>query len=211
MGFTSSSSLSQGQVLHTPYNKYKAGIVLQEMIDNLVLDMIDKDLLTNQLTLVVGYDVENLLDEGISEKYDGEITYDFYGRAVPKHTRATININHKTSSLKTITDEVMKVYNDKVNPILLIRRLNISANSLVDKNDMMKNKNIAQIDLFSIDSDYNKKIENQQKEEDKENRIAKTLLEIKKKYGKNAILRAYNYQEGATARERNEQVGGHRG
>ena len=206
-----SSSLSQGQVLHTPYNKYKAGIVLQEMIDNLVLDMIDKDLLTNQLTLVVGYDVENLLDEGISEKYDGEITYDFYGRAVPKHTRATINIDHKTSSLKTITDEVMKVYNNKVNSILLIRRLNISANSLVDKNDIVKNKNIAQIDLFSVDRDYNEKIENQQKEEAKENRIAKTLLEIKKKYGKNAILRAYNYQEGATARERNEQVGGHRG
>lgn len=207
----SSNSLSTGQVLHTPYKKDKARIVLREMIESLVLDIIDKNLVTDQFTMMIGYDIENLLDDNICKEYTGDITSDFYGRRVPKHTRATININHKTSSLSIITKEIIKNYDKLVNPILLIRRLNIFANNLVCKNDKEKNKTIKQIDLFSCTRDINEDIDNMRKEEDKEEKIAKAMLSIKKKYGKNSILKAYNYQEGATARDRNRQIGGHQG
>lgn len=205
----SSNSLTSGQVLHTPYKKDKARIVLREMIESLVLDIIDKSLVTDQFTMVIGYDIENLIDDNINEEYDGEVMKDFYGRRVPKHTRVTINLNHKTSSLSIITNEIIKKYDELVNPILLIRRINISANNLIYKNDIHKNKNIKQIDLFS--NDINEDIDNIKKEEKNEEKIAKAMLDIKKKYGKNSILKAYNYQEGATARDRNRQIGGHQG
>lgn len=207
----SSNSISQGQVLHCPYDFKKAKLIVQEMVDNLVLDLVDKHLITDQFVLTIGYDIENLTNSKIRDKYDGEITTDNYGRKVPKHAHGTANLDHKTSSTKIIMKEVIKLYERIVNPNLLIRRINVVANNVVNENYLEKKSNNQQLDLFT---DYKVKEENDRKvkeEEKSERAIQHTLLEIKKKYGKNSILKGMNYQEGATAKERNEEVGGHKG
>lgn len=205
------SSISQGQVLHCPYNFEKAKLIVKEMIDNLVLELVDKHLKTDQIVLTIGYDIENLTNPSIERRYKGEITIDAYGRKVPKHSHGTANIDHKTSSTKTITNEVMKLYDKIVNPILLIRRLNVTACNIVNEENEESTSIIEQIDLFTNYEEISKQKEKSLKDEIEEKKIQKALLNIKKKYGKNSILKAMNYEEGATAKDRNLEVGGHKG
>ena len=205
------SSISQGQVLHCPYNFEKAKLIVKEMIDNLVLELVDKRLKTDQIVLTIGYDIENLTNPSIERRYKGEITIDAYGRKVPKHSHGTANIDHKTSSTKTITNEVMKLYDKIVNPILLIRRLNVTACNIVNEENKESTSIIEQIDLFTNYEEVSKQKEKSLKDEIEEKKIQKALLNIKKKYGKNSILKAMNYEEGATAKDRNLEVGGHKG
>lgn len=206
----STNSISQGQVLHCPYNYEKTKLIVREMTDNLVLDLVEKHLKTDQFVLTIGYDVESLTTPEIARKYRGEVTIDAYGRRVPKHAHGTANIDHKTSSTKVITSEIMKLYDRIVNPILLVRRLNLTACNLVSE-DMENKPIIEQVDLFSNYEEISKQKAKSLEEEIEEKKIQKTLLDIKKKYGKNSILKAMNYEEGATAKDRNSEVGGHRG
>ena len=205
------SSISQGQVLHSPYSFEKAKLIVKEMIDNLVLELVDKHLKTDQIVLTIGYDIECLTNPSIERRYKGEITIDAYGRKVPKHSHGTANIDHKTSSTKTITNEVMKLYDKIVNPILLVRRLNVTACNIVNEEYKESTPIIEQIDLFTNYEEVSKQKEKSLKDEIEEKKIQKALLNIKKKYGKNSILKAMNYEEGATAKDRNLEVGGHKG
>ena len=176
----------------------------------MVLDLVDKGLVTDQVVLTVGYDIENLTDPNRSGKYNGDVTIDRYGRKVPKHAHGTTNLKRQTSSTMLITDAVMELYDRIVDKNLLIRRINITANRLVDENVAKKEEKYEQLDLFT---DYKAK-EQEQAEEDavleREKRMQQTMLTIKKKFGKNAILKGMNLQEGATAKDRNEQIGGHK-
>lgn len=205
------SSISQGQVLHSPYSFEKAKLIVKEMVDNLVLKLVDKHLKTDQIVLTIGYDIECLTNPSIERRYKGEITIDAYGRKVPKHSHGTANIDHKTSSTKTITNEVMKLYDKIVNPILLVRRLNVTACNIVNEEYIESTPIIEQIDLFTNYEEVSKQKEKSLKDEIEEKKIQKALLNIKKKYGKNSILKAMNYEEGATAKNRNLEVGGHKG
>ena len=206
----SKNCLSSGQVLHSPYDFDKAKIVLKEMLEALSLDLVEKKLVTDQIVLTVGYDIENLTDVKRREAYNGEIKTDYYGRQIPKHARGTANIGRKTASTRLITDAVLKAYDENVDKKLLIRRLNITANRVVPEETLSQTPAPYQFSLFE---DY-KEIEKQKAKEDaeleKERRIQETLIGIKNKFGKNAILKGLNLQEGATAKDRNEQIGGHK-
>ena len=201
----SSSSISSGQVLHCPYNYEKTKLIIKEMTDLLVLDLVDKNVVTNQIVLDVGYDIENLTNKNID--YNGEITIDRYGRSVPKHAHGTINLDHKTSSNKFIGESVIKLYDRIIDKRLLTRRINITANNVISEEQAEKENKFEQIDLFTDYSEVEKKNE----KEKKERNLQKSILDIKKKYGKNAILKGMNFEEGGTTIERNEQVGGHKG
>ena len=199
------NSISSGQVLHCPYNYEKTKLIIKEMTELLVLDLVDRNLLTNQIVLTVGYDIENLTNKNID--YKGEITIDRYGRSVPKHAHGTINLDHKTSSNKIIGEAVMELYDRIIDNRLLTRRINITANNVVNEEQAEKENNFEQIDLFT---NY-QELEIKQEKEKKERNLQKSILDIKKKYGKNAILKGMNFEEGGTTIERNEQVGGHKG
>lgn len=204
------NSVCSGQVLHCPYDFDKAKLVVKEMTDLMVLDLVDKGLVTDQIVLTIGYDVENLTDLDRSRKYNGDVTIDRYGRRVPKRAHGTTNMKRKTSSTMLITDAVVELYDRIVDKNLLIRRINITANRLVDENSAKKEDKYEQLDLFT---DYKAKEQEKVKEEaalEREKRMQQTMLTIKKKFGKNAILKGINLQEGATAKDRNEQIGGHK-
>ncbi len=201
-----SSSICSGQVLHSPYNYEQTKIIVKETAELLALDLVSKNLVTNQIVLTVGYDIENLINPIISSSYIGEITVDRYGRKVPKHSHGTINLDHKTSSSKIIMNAVLELYERIVNTKLLIRRINISVNNLVDENIAKDESPYEQLDLFT---DYEEKVEKAH-EELSEKALQKAMLVIKKKYGKNAILKGMNLQEYATTIDRNKQIGGHR-
>lgn len=199
----STNSLSSGQVLKTPYYFDKAKIVTREMVELLVLELVEKALVTNQVVLTVGYDIDNLTDDNI--QYKGDITTDFYGRQVPKHAHGTANIDRYTASSKLIVDATMELFDRIVDKSLLVRRINIAVCKLQKEKDVNENQ-VEQLDLFT---DYEKK--NAQEESlKKEKRMQEAVLSIKKKYGKNAILKGMNLEEGATAKERNSQIGGHK-
>lgn len=201
----STKSICSGQVLHCPYNYDKTRLIIKEMTELLVLDLVDKHLVTNQIVLTVGYDIDNINNKNIN--YNGEITIDRYGRKVPKHAHGTINLEHRTSSTKIITDAVMKLYDRIIDKRLLTRRINISANNVIDEEQAEKEDKYEQIDLFN---NY-KKIEEAKSKEKKERNLQRSILDIKKKYGKNAILKGMNFEEGATTIERNGEIGGHKG
>ena len=205
------NSISSGQVLHCAYDYNKAKLVVREMVDSLTLDLVDKHLISNQFVLTIGYDVENLLNPKIANLYHGEITTDNYGRSIPKHAHGTANIDHRTSSTSIITNEVMKLYDKIVNRHLLIKRINLTACDVVNENCQDKVIITKQLDLFSNTSVINKEKEQELHNEVEERKIQRTLLDIKNKYGKNAILKGMNLEEGSTQKDRNEQVGGHRG
>ena len=204
------NSLGSGQVLQCPYNYEKARLIVREMTDLLVLDLVDKSLVTNQMVLTVGYDIENLINSEIRNKYHGSITTDHYGRQVPKHAHGTVNLSRQTSSTKLIIDAVMELYTRIVDENLLVRRINITANHVVSENIVAKEESFEQLDLFT---DYEAK--QKEKEEEtatllREKKMQLAILEIKKKYGKNAILKGTNLEEGAMTKERNKQIGGHK-
>ena len=199
------NSISSGQVLHCPYDYEKTKLIVKEMTELLALDLVEKKLVTNQLVLTIGYDVENLKNEEIRKNYKGEITEDRYGRKVPKHAHGTINLDHKTSSTKLIMEAVTNLYDNIINDKLLTRRINITANKIVREEEANKKNTFEQIDLFTNYEEINKK----RAQEEKEKNLQYTMINIKKKYGKNAILKGMNLIEGGTTIERNGQVGGH--
>lgn len=203
-----SNSIGSGQVLPCAYDFDKAKLVVREMADSLALELVDKKMVTNQLTLTVGYDKENL-SKG-RKPYAGEVTKDRYGREIPKHAHGTENLDKYIYSSRQIMLAAEKLYDRIVNPSLLIRRLNLTANRILDENSVVQKGNYEQLSLFT---DYEEKEKQDQEEEaalNKEKKIQETLLAIKKKYGKNAILKGIHYEEGATGRERNNQIGGHK-
>ena len=207
----STNSLGSGQVLHCPYEAEKAKLVLREMADLLVLDLVDKGLVTDQLVITVGYDIENLTDPERRKKYHGDIVKDHYGRQIPKHAHGTINLGGHTSSTKKIMDATAELYDRIVDKSLLIRRLNIVANHVIDEASAPKRGgDFEQLDLFTDYAAVEAKREKENAELEREKRMQKAMLSIKKKFGKNAILKGMNLEEGATAKDRNEQIGGHK-
>jgi DNA polymerase V len=204
------NSVSSGQVLHCPYDYDKAKLIVKEMTDQMVLDLVDKGLVTDQLVLTIGYDIENLSNPNLKNQYKSEITIDRYGRKVPKHAHGTANLKKKTSSTRLITNAVMDLYDRIVDEHLLVRRITITANKLVDEKSVKQENEYQQLDLFT---DYEAQRKKQAEEEEKlerERRMQEAMLSIKKKFGKNAVLKGMNLEEGATAKDRNEQIGGHK-
>ena len=169
--------------------------------------MYQKNILTDQIVLTIGYDIENLIDPGRRRLYSGEITTDHYGREVPKHAHGTINLDHKTSSTKIILDATMELYERIINKNLLVRRINVTANKVVTESEAKKQNSFEQIDLFT---NYNE-LEKKRAKEEVERNLQKALINIKSRYGKNAILKGMNFVEGGTTIERNGQIGGHKG
>ena len=204
------SSLGSGQVLHSAYTWEKAKLVVREMTELLVLDLVEKKCVTNQVILTVGYDIENLNSEEKYRHYDGAITSDFYGRMVPKHAHGTENLKLYTSSTRRITDAVMSLYDRIVDPTLLIRRVNLTFGHIVLESELPKNNLPEQLDLFVDYEDVHKNQQQEQKALEREKNLQKAMLDIKEKFGKNAMLKGMNLLEDATAIERNRQIGGHR-
>ena len=206
-----SSSLGSGQVLQCPYDAEKAKLVVREMADALSLDLVEKHLVTDQIVITVGYDIENLTDPERRKKYRGEVVTDRYGRQIPKHAHGTENLESFTSSTQKMVEAASVLYDRIVDKNLLIRRMNITANNIVEeKAAPQKNNSYQQLDLFT---DYAAE-EEQEKQEalrlNRERKLQEATITIKKKFGKNAILKGMSLQEGATAKNRNEQIGGHK-
>lgn len=205
------NSISSGQVLHCPYTFNKAKIIIKEMADLLALDLVKKNLVTNQLVLTIGYDIDNLTIPEIRNKYNGDITYDHYGREVPKHAHGTINIDHYTSSSNIIMDNMMKLFEKIINKELLIRRVNVVACNVVPPESVKDKKIVQQFDLFSNNEEQEKLKIKELEDEKEEKKVQEVLLSIKNRFGKNAILKGMNLEEGGTTIERNGQIGGHKG
>ena len=204
------NSIGSGQVLQCPYDSGKAKLVVREMTDLLVLNLVDKGLVTDQMVLTVGYDIENLTDPDIRKGYQGEIVTDRYGRKIPKHAHGTVNLDRKTSSTMLILDAVMDLYDRIIDHNLLVRRIYVTACHVTEESAAPEQPAFEQLDLFT---DYQALEQKKQEEEAKLNRekqLQQAMLGIQKKYGKNAVLKGMNLEEGATARERNRQIGGHK-
>lgn len=204
------NSIGSGQVLHCAYNADKARLVVREMTDMLSLELVEKGLVTNQIVMTVGYDIENISNSEIRKKYKGPVTTDMYGRKLPKHAHGTQNIGKKTSSTKLITDAAMELYDRIVNKDLLIKRLYVTANHVVSEKSVSEQKSYEQLDLFTDYEETQKIRRHEEQELQKEKNIQHTILDIKKKFGKNVILKGMNMQEGATAKDRNNTIGGHK-
>ena len=203
------NSLGSGQVLHCPYTNQKARLITREMADQLVLDLVDKGVVTDQLVLTVGYDIENLTDPERRKAYKGEIVTDHYGRQIPKHAHGTVNLPHYCSSTSLIVEAVVELYDQITDPNLLVRRLNLVACRILPEHLAAQNGDFTQLDLFS-DPEEDRRRERQEAELRRERRRQQAVLAIKKKFGKNAIVKGMNLEEGATAMDRNGQIGGHK-
>ena len=205
-----SRSVGGGQVLTCPYTVERARLVVQEMAEETALSLVDKGLAADQIVLTVGYDIENLKDGERRKKYRGEVTKDRYGRSIPKHGHGTENIGFFTSSSHEICEAALRLYDRIADKNLLVRRLTLSACHVEREADVKKKPDFEQLDLFT---DYEAR-ERQEKEEarrrEKERKMQQAMLDIKKKFGKNAVLKGVSLEEGATARERNRQIGGHK-
>lgn len=206
----SANSLGSGQVLQCPYDFEKAKLVAREMADMLVLELVDKRLVTDQIVLTIGYDVENLMDSARSKNYHGEVTIDRYGRRVPKHAHGTANLGKHSSSTKEILKAVSELFDRIVDRNLLVRRLNITANHVLDEALLPQDPGCEQLDLFTDYAAEEKRQAEEQAALARERRMQEAMLSIKKKYGKNAILKGMNFEEGATAKDRNKTIGGHK-
>ena len=206
----STNSIGSGQVLHGAYTFDKAKLIVREMTDLLVLDLVDKRLVTDQLVLTVGYDIENLTNPKIKKSYHGTITTDHYGRTVPKSAHGSANLGRQTSSTKLILDAVTELFERIVDKNLLVRRVNITANHVVDEAIVQKTDIFEQLDFFTDYMAVRIKKEEEEAGLAREKRMQKAVIEIKKKHGKNAILKGMNLEEGATTVDRNKQIGGHK-
>ena len=204
------NSFSSGQVLQSAYDVRKARVVVQEMAEAVALNLVSKRMLTDQIVLTVGYDIESLTNPAIRDQYHGEVTTDFYGRKVPKHAHGSENIGRQTSSTRLITEAVLALYDRIVDPHLLVRRLNLTTNHVVYEDTVSHQQQPTQLDLFMDYEAIQAKEQREQEALDKERRMQEVQLAIKQRFGKNAILKGMNFQEGATAIERNAQIGGHR-
>ena len=203
----SDNSFSSGQVLQEPYTVQKARVVVREMAESAALDLLDKRMVTDQMVLTVGYDTASLSNR---TKYNGEITTDHYGRKVPKHAHGTANLDRQTSSARLISDAVMELFDRITDPDLLVRRINLTANHVTDEDTASRNPVPVQYDLFTDYEAVEKKNAEEKEKLDKERKMQTAILKIKKQFGKNAILKGLNFEEGATAKERNKQIGGHK-
>ena len=205
------NSVGSGQVLTCPYEWDKARLVVKEMADNLALDLVSKKLVSDQMVLTVGYDIENLTDPDRRKQYTGEVTIDVYGRRIPKHAHGTIHLERQTSSAKRITEAVMELFDRITDKNLLVRRLNLVAAKVEDEGRVMNQKEeYEQLNLFTDYLIEKEKQEAEQKALERERKMQQAMLDIKKKFGKNAILKGMNLEEGATTMERNQQIGGHK-
>ena len=198
-------------MLTEPYTAKKARVVISEMAEGMALKLVSKQLMTDQMVLTVGYDVESLTRPEIRAKYHGEITNNYYGKPVPKHAHGTLNLDRYTSLSSVLMKAVVELFDKHVNADLLIRRLNITVTRLIPEHIAMQQDNgPLQLDLFT---DYEALAKQKQAEKartDKERRMQEVQLKIKQRFGKNAILRGLNFEEGATAKDRNNQIGGHK-
>ena len=177
-----------------------------------MLDLVEKRLVTDQMVLTIGYDMENLFHPEISRNYKGDIIVDHYGRKVPKHAHGTVNLAGKTSSTNQIMDAVIKLYDNIVDKTLLVRRINVTANHVVDENDFYNRErgSFVQMNLFTDYETLEKQRQAEEEKREKERALQEAILSIKKKYGKNAVIKGMNLEEGATGIQRNNQIGGHR-
>ena len=201
------NSISSGQVLQCPYPYDKARLVVREMAEAVALELLEKQLVTDQLTLTVGYDIENTA----GGNFRGEIVTDRYGRKIPKHAHGTMNLPRKTSSARGIMDAILGIYDEKVNPKLSIRRITITANKIVSEDDVPQEAGMPlQFNLFDDIAAQEQQHKDEEIRLERERKIQEAMLGIKKKFGKNAILNGGSYLDGATARERNGQIGGHK-
>lgn len=202
----STNSVNSGQVLTCPYTWEKARLVVREMAEQLAMDLVEKGLVTSQLGLSVGYDIENLTDPAKASQYRGAVVTDHYGRKVPKNAHSSVNLDRQTNSARRIMDAVTALYDRIADPSLLVRRLNVSANLLVKESELTQSPGFQQLDLFA---DTEKQLrEEAELEREKRRQIA--MLGIKRKFGKNAIVRGMDLEEGATTIARNGQIGGHK-
>lgn len=205
-----SNSFSSGQVLQEPYTWAKARVVIQEMADTSALNLVAKRKLTDQIVLTVGYDHESLTSPEIKAYYHGQVATDRYGRQVPKHAQGTANLGAHTSSGRRITDAVLEVFDRVVDRHLLVRRLNLSVNHVVDEDKARKSVAARQLDLFTDYEELERQREEEERALSKERRLQDARLAINERFGKNAILKGLNLEEGATQKDRNEQIGGHK-
>ena len=202
-------SISSGQVLQSPYEAQKARLVVREMTDALVLDLVDRHLVTDQMALAVGYDRESLTDPARRAAYDGPLEWDRYGRQIPKMAHGSIHLGQYSSSTRKITDAVMTLYDRIVHPHLLVRRMFVVASHVIRESDV-KMPETEQLDLFTDYAVLDRQRRQEDAARDRERRQQQAVLEIKKRFGKNAILKGTDFEDGATARERNSQIGGHK-
>ena len=204
------NSVGSGQVLQCAYTAEKAKLIVKEMTDLLVLDLVDKGLVTDQMVLTIGYDIDNLTDPAIRNKFHGEVTTDRYGRKVPKHAHGTANLPEYTSSTRMIMKAVEDLYDRIINPDLLVRRIYVVASRVITEVEAREKEVFEQMDLFTDYEALKKEKEQEQTELQKEKRIQHAILDLQKKFGKNAVLKGMNLEEGAMTRERNKQIGGHK-
>ncbi|MGN1048250.1 MAG: DNA methylase [Eubacteriales bacterium] len=204
-----SNSISSGQVLKCPYSFEKGRLVVREMTDLLVLDLVEKGLVADQMVLTVGYDIENINSDGTSG-YKGELTTDRYGRNIPKEAHGSVNLPRYTSSTRIITEKVMELYDRIVNRNLLVRRMYVVANHVVPEGTARDEVKFEQMDLFTDYEALDKKKREEEAQLECEKRLQRAVIDIHKKYGRNALLKGMNLEEGATAKDRNRQIGGHK-
>jgi len=204
------NSLCSGQVLRCPSSWDQARLAVKEMADQLALDLVEKGMVTDQLVITVGYDRENLTDPARSRAYCGEVAADRYGRKIPKNGHGTWNLGQPTSSARKLREAAVTLFDRITDPKLLVRRLYVTAGRAVAEGQKRKEEVYEQLDLFT---DYAALEEERKKEQEtlaRERKMQQAMLDIRKKFGKNAILKGMNLEEGATARERNGQIGGHK-
>lgn len=202
-------SLSQGQVLQCPYNYKKALVVMKEMAEALALDLVDKRLTTNQIAIYIGYDAESLTSYEARFTPIRDCAMNYYGKIVPKPAKGMMHLQRYTSSARIITKAATMIFEDNVDPDLLIRRINITAANIIPEDASCNSCIPQQLDLFTDYDALRRKTEEEDRLLAKERRMQEAVLKIKKSFGKNTILKALDFEEGATARERNQQIGGH--
>ena len=200
-----SNSLGSGQVLHEAYDFQRTKLIVKEMTDLLVLDLVAKNLVTDQIVLTIGYDVENLKDEKRAQAYDGQVSIDAYGRRIPKHGHGTINLKQASSSTMLIMEAVMDLFHRIADENLLVRRVNIRANNVICQDSISKDQ-VQQLDMFSKEETR----EEEDRQVERERKLDQARVQLRDKYGKNIILKGMNLEEGARTVSRNKQIGGHK-
>lgn len=205
-----SHTVGSGQVLPCPYSREKARLVVHEMADSLALDLTEKGLVTDQVVLTVGYDVDSLKDPKVRGAYQGDLTIDRYGRAVPKHAHGTVNLEVYTASAREISSAVLELFDRIVEKTLWVRRIYLTAGRVAEEEAAPDKRAYGQLDLFTDPAAEEQRLAEEEAAREREKKMQKTMLELRKRFGKNAVLKGMNLEEGATAKKRNEQIGGHR-
>ena len=203
-------SVSTGQVLKEPYSFEKARLIVREMADNLAMDVFEKGLVTDKIGLYVGYDVSNVLDPELRRRYHGEIKTDHYGRQAPKSAHGSVNLREQTSSSRIIADAAVALFERIADRCLYVRRITLCADRVVPRESAKTEEPAVQLDLFTDPDERAEELKNEKRSLERDMRQQDAVMKIRAKFGKNAILRGMNFEEGATARERNAEIGGHR-